>query len=201
LQSPFLSRIGGSARVRDELTAALAEGRGVTAKVRWISGRNGDEEGRARWIHCTPLLGHNGSVGVWMIVVVDDDGSAPVRRFRQAPPVASDIGHSRPRAQELETDAMNFVNGYRENERADEYAKQSAVPTKHSESMAQREVSTNRNMVSPVPPQSGTVWPKRSKRGGAVYTAQLAANNDSQEDGFRPQSHITNDSLESFGLV
>ena len=92
LQSPLLSRIGGSARVHKDLVAALAEGRGVTAKVRWVSGRTGDEEGRPRWIHCTPLLGHNGAVGVWMIVIVDDEASAPPRRFRMAPPVAKEIG-------------------------------------------------------------------------------------------------------------
>ncbi|KAK3043965.1 hypothetical protein LTS18_002537, partial [Coniosporium uncinatum] len=92
LQSPFMSRIGGSQRVRDELTAALAEGRGVTAKVRWIPGRNEGDEGRARWIHCTPLLGANGSVGVWMVILVDDETSVPQRRFRTAPPVADTIG-------------------------------------------------------------------------------------------------------------
>ncbi|KAL2355003.1 hypothetical protein BJ546DRAFT_1060797 [Cryomyces antarcticus] len=90
LQSPFMNRIGGSSRVRDELTAALAEGRGVTAKVRWVS--RADDEGRSRWIHCTPLIGHNGSVGVWMVVVVDEENSSNVRRFRQAPPVAQVIG-------------------------------------------------------------------------------------------------------------
>jgi hypothetical protein len=37
LQSPFMAKIGGSSRVRDELTQALADGRGVTAKVRWVS--------------------------------------------------------------------------------------------------------------------------------------------------------------------
>lgn len=88
LQSPFMDRIGSSERVREELVAALAEGRGVTAKVRWISR---DEEGRNRWIHCTPLLGHNGNIGVWMVVLVDDETSKPVRRFRQAPPIAADI--------------------------------------------------------------------------------------------------------------
>lgn len=93
LQSPFLSRIGGSARVRDELTAAMAEGRGVTAKVRWISGK-ADDEGRPRWIHCTPLLSHTGGVGVWMVVIVDDDSSraAMTKRSRVAPPVAMDVG-------------------------------------------------------------------------------------------------------------
>ncbi|KAG6003011.1 hypothetical protein E4U21_002446 [Claviceps maximensis] len=29
--------------------------------------------GRSRWLHCTPLVGSNGKVGVWMIVIVDDE--------------------------------------------------------------------------------------------------------------------------------
>ena len=49
LQSPFMNKIGGSPRVREELTQAFADGRGVTAKVRWIS--KTDTEGRSRWIH------------------------------------------------------------------------------------------------------------------------------------------------------
>lgn len=97
LQSPFLNRIGGSSRVRSDLSAALGEGRGVTAKIRWLAkaDESGDGEGRPRWIHCTPLLGHSGSVGVWMIVLVDEENSIPSggsgRRFRNAPPVASTI--------------------------------------------------------------------------------------------------------------
>ncbi|KAF2172054.1 hypothetical protein M409DRAFT_62879 [Zasmidium cellare ATCC 36951] len=98
LQSPFLNRIGGSSRVRADLGEALAEGRGVTAKIRWLTrpDEDGEGEGRPRWIHCTPLLGHSGAVGVWMIVLVYDEvsptGQASGRRFRQAPPVASTIG-------------------------------------------------------------------------------------------------------------
>ena len=81
-----MNRIGGSARVRDELTQALAEGRGVTAKVRWLS--RPDDDGRNRWIHCTPLIGSNGQIGVWMLVVVDDEQD-DLKRSRQAPPVPS----------------------------------------------------------------------------------------------------------------
>jgi hypothetical protein len=99
LQSRFLDRIGGSSRVRDSLSEALADGsRGVTAKIRWLSTSTADldvdraEEGRPRWIHCTPLLGQSGSVGVWMVVLVDDEkSSSATRRFRQAPPVASNL--------------------------------------------------------------------------------------------------------------
>lgn len=90
LQSPFLSRIGGSKRVRDELTAALATGRGVTAKVRWLSGRAADADGAPRWVHCTPLFGKSGNVGVWMVVLVDEEGYEPIKRFKEAPPVAAD---------------------------------------------------------------------------------------------------------------
>lgn len=71
LQAPFLNKIGGSNRVREELTAAFAEGRGVTAKVRWIT--KSDDLGKNKWIHCTPLLGNQGQIGVWMVVIVDED--------------------------------------------------------------------------------------------------------------------------------
>ncbi|SMQ49792.1 unnamed protein product [Zymoseptoria tritici ST99CH_1A5] len=98
LQSPFINRIGGSARVRANLVDALAEGQGVTAKIRWLTrpDENGEGEGRPRWIHCTPLIGHSGAVGVWMVVLVDDDSAlsdgSSARRTKQAPPVSTNIG-------------------------------------------------------------------------------------------------------------
>lgn len=98
LQSPFLSRIGGSSRVRTDLAQALSEGRGVTAKIRWLArpDDDGEGDGRSRWIHCTPLLGHSGSVGVWMVVLIDEEGGVIAgearRRFRPAPPVSTSIG-------------------------------------------------------------------------------------------------------------
>ncbi|KAF2224988.1 hypothetical protein BDZ85DRAFT_86948 [Elsinoe ampelina] len=93
LQSPFLSRIGGSSRVRSELSQAFSEGRGVTAKIRWLTkiDENGEGEGRSRWIHATPLLNHRGEIGVWMVVLVDAETREGEgrRRFRD-PPVVSD---------------------------------------------------------------------------------------------------------------
>ncbi|KAG9240979.1 hypothetical protein BJ878DRAFT_429117 [Calycina marina] len=88
LLSPFMKKIGGSQRVRDELTQALADGQGVTAKLRWIS--KADVAGRSRWFHCTPLLAQSGKVGVWMVVLVDDEDSNP--RYRQPPPVDPKFG-------------------------------------------------------------------------------------------------------------
>lgn len=120
LQSPFMNRIGSSDRVREELVAAFAEGRGVTAKVRWIS-RN-DGEGRNRWIHCTPLLGQNNNIGVWMVVLVDDEASILHRRFRQPPPVPQNISNGRdeverPRPRRTfdsrpSTAQSNYTDGY-----------------------------------------------------------------------------------------
>jgi hypothetical protein len=95
LQSPFMAKIGGSDRVRSELTQALADGRGVTAKVKWVS--KSDLEGRNRWIHCTPLIGSNGAIGVWMVVIVDDEASmSSGKRFRMAPPVDPKFGRTAP---------------------------------------------------------------------------------------------------------
>jgi len=75
----------------------MSSGVGVTAKVTWIpiageasSGRgsvssrggygdrhnanaNQDVEGRNRWIHCTPLIGSDEKVGVWMVVMVESE--------------------------------------------------------------------------------------------------------------------------------
>ena len=71
LQSPLLDRIGGSTRVRNDLAHALEVGRKVTAKVHWLS--KTAPKSRARWIHCTPLLGVNDVIGVWMVILVDDE--------------------------------------------------------------------------------------------------------------------------------
>lgn len=57
----------------------------MTAKVRWVS--KTDEEGRNKWIHCTPLVGVNGQIGVWMVVIVEDEKSKKWVGTRQAPAV------------------------------------------------------------------------------------------------------------------
>ncbi|KAK8035321.1 hypothetical protein PG993_010316 [Apiospora rasikravindrae] len=107
LQSSFLSRCGGSPRLREAIESALADGQGVTAKVRWLSSvsgsaasqnvEDGTTPGRGRWIHATPLLGSNGAVGVWMVVLVDDEAEASRRHPREAPPVERYINGRRPR--------------------------------------------------------------------------------------------------------
>lgn len=102
-----MDKIGGSSRVRDELTSAFADGRGVTAKVRWLSG--GDAEGRSRWIHCTPLIGISGQIGVWMVVLVDDEKAHSARSgWRSPPPVSNSISAANAAAR-----GMPNVNGLR----------------------------------------------------------------------------------------
>ncbi|KAJ5369128.1 uncharacterized protein N7496_008888 [Penicillium cataractarum] len=71
LQSSFFSRIGSSSAVKEELMAAMQQGHSVTARIKWVTRYN--SEGRSRWVHCTPLYASNGQVGVWMVVVVDDE--------------------------------------------------------------------------------------------------------------------------------
>lgn len=66
-----MSRIGSASTVRDELLQAMMDGRSVTARIKWVT--RFSTEGRNRWVHCTPLLAANGELGVWMIVIVDDD--------------------------------------------------------------------------------------------------------------------------------
>jgi len=122
LQSPFLSRIGGPAHVREGLSDAFESGAAVTAKVTWLpNGRasedvgdsmNGDsrpgsrrggppsDDGqRIRYISCTPLLGSDDQVGVWMVVMVENEvvtgslasrAAALARYDGQIPPTPSE---------------------------------------------------------------------------------------------------------------
>ncbi|KAL8736302.1 MAG: hypothetical protein Q9166_000457 [cf. Caloplaca sp. 2 TL-2023] len=83
LQSPLMDQIGGSPRVRDDLYHALEAGQKVTAKVQWLSKSSSD--GRGRWIHCTPLISTNGLIGVWMVILVDDDDEPPISRNQSQP--------------------------------------------------------------------------------------------------------------------
>ncbi|KAJ5103179.1 hypothetical protein N7532_003708 [Penicillium argentinense] len=78
LQSSFLARIGSSNAVKDELTEAMKNGQSVTARIKWVT--RFSAEGRNRWVHCTPLYASNGQVGVWMVVIVDDDEEQIINR-------------------------------------------------------------------------------------------------------------------------
>ncbi|PNS19835.1 Phototropin-2 [Sphaceloma murrayae] len=75
LQTKFMERIGGPPHVREGILDAMSHGTSVTAKINWIPlGADRQAGGaRQRWIHCTPLLGSDDKVGVWMIVMVENE--------------------------------------------------------------------------------------------------------------------------------
>ncbi|KAL1306928.1 hypothetical protein AAFC00_005570 [Neodothiora populina] len=80
LQTKFLDRVGGPQHVREGVMDSLARGTSVTAKISWLTstlGRNSQGsismESKPRWIHCTPLMGSDERIGVWMIVMVESE--------------------------------------------------------------------------------------------------------------------------------
>lgn len=80
MQAKLLDRIGGPQHIRDSILDAFAHGTGVTAKIQWLTASinavgqpTQQTESRPRWIHCTPLLGSDERVGVWMIVMVEQE--------------------------------------------------------------------------------------------------------------------------------
>ncbi|KAI0491234.1 hypothetical protein F4859DRAFT_509019 [Xylaria cf. heliscus] len=112
LQSPFMSRIGGPQSTRDAISQAFKGGDGITTKVRWLtrpvtssgsgsstssSASPSPAPGRSRWIHTTPLLGVNGAVGVWMVILIDDEekqrapGAPPIELFNFERPRPFDV--------------------------------------------------------------------------------------------------------------
>ncbi|GAP90787.2 putative nonphototropic hypocotyl protein 1 [Rosellinia necatrix] len=138
LQSPLLARIGGPPCVRDAVARALRDGDGVTAKVRWLARPAGSSasstshpnpnnpnpnpnlnpnagtgagvtvHGRNRWIHATPLLGVDGTVGVWMVILIDDEEK---RRGLGAPPVeACNLERRRPFDVQIGADRLSQGN-------------------------------------------------------------------------------------------
>ncbi|KAJ8107168.1 hypothetical protein OPT61_g9052 [Boeremia exigua] len=196
LQSHFLERIGGSNRVRESVRDALGDGsRGVTAKIRWLPHavqnlETSYEEGRPRWIHCTPLLGANGSVGIWMIVIVDEEKHAlPNRRFRQAPPVASDVRKPQhvtpsgmPRDINSRMDNVDLTeDGYR-----DYYGNGSRVASPTGDRQSERNgMATHRNML--LDSMRSPPSPRRS------INEQRAVNNHSSANSVRENHSIDSD--------
>jgi len=92
LRTHLFSKLGGSSQTISSLEDAFRDGAAVTAKVLWLPknvhtgerGR-GPAEVKPRWIRCTPLLGSDDRVGVWMVIIVpvEDDISNGYRRREQ----------------------------------------------------------------------------------------------------------------------
>ncbi|KAK0120022.1 hypothetical protein ONS95_011437 [Cadophora gregata] len=81
LRTHLFTKLGGPTQTISALESAFRDGASVTAKVLWLPknthvgerGR-GPSEVKPRFIRCTPLLGSDDRVGVWMVVLVPVDG-------------------------------------------------------------------------------------------------------------------------------
>ena len=112
LRTHLFSKLGGSSQTIAALEDAFRDGAAVTAKVLWLPktadrGR-GPAEARPRWIRCTPLLGSDDRVGVWMIIIVpvEEDNSNGYRRREH-------VGHmvDEMEAERRKLDAMSKSSG------------------------------------------------------------------------------------------
>lgn len=171
LQSPFMNKIGGSNRVREELTAALADGRGVTAKVRWVSKH--DEEGRNKWIHCTPLLGLNGQIGVWMVIIVDDERHKMQRERerlggRVAPPVAP-ASETRLAASERYESGQNYGQAQRSKKTPDRGVNQGQGQSQSQQNQSQRRANDSAHRYGYSTGEKGTVLSDRTRDRGNSF--------------------------------
>ncbi|KAK2627775.1 hypothetical protein QTJ16_002421 [Diplocarpon rosae] len=83
LRTHLFTKLGGPTQTIAALESAFRDGASVTAKVLWLPkntyagerGR-GPAEVKPRYIRCTPLLGSDDRVGVWMVVLVPVDGES-----------------------------------------------------------------------------------------------------------------------------
>ncbi|KAI9775373.1 MAG: hypothetical protein M1835_005848 [Candelina submexicana] len=73
LQTKLLDKIGGPSHVRNGIYEAMSQGVSVTARITWLPCNSNTEEGKQRWISCTPLFGADDRAGVWMVVMVEDE--------------------------------------------------------------------------------------------------------------------------------
>ncbi|TID21743.1 hypothetical protein E2P81_ATG05009 [Venturia nashicola] len=94
VRSHFMDRVGGAQHVREGLLDALTQGVGVTAKISWLTHSKrenwGTTPGKERWVHCTPLVGSDENVGVWMIVMIDKEETSGALR-RETPTIPRPI--------------------------------------------------------------------------------------------------------------
>ncbi|KAK5094730.1 hypothetical protein LTR70_003880 [Exophiala xenobiotica] len=99
LQTPFLSHVAAPEGTLRGLAESLKSGVPVSAKIHFTSerGKNRDgtqltngtkhedgKNGKAIWVSCTPLIGVDDRVGVWMCVVVEKSRVGTITRRRES---------------------------------------------------------------------------------------------------------------------
>lgn len=75
-------------------------------------------DGRPRWIHCTPLASTTGAVGVWVVVIVDEESEATERAVR--------------RRQDLSTAGVNDYSPAYNNGNSNNNSPRSPAPTNYA---------------------------------------------------------------------
>ena len=189
--------------MRESVRDALADGsRGVTAKIRWLPHavhdlENSYEEGRPRWIHCTPLLGQSGSVGIWMIVIVDEEmHTQPNRRFRQAPPVASDVRrphYTAPTGANRNVPSRMDDLDLTSDDRRDDYSHSSRVASPYGERNGERNgTGPHRHML--LDAMRSPSSPRRS------INEQRAVHNHSSANSLKDNRYGHGNSVDSFQI-
>jgi len=97
LQTPLLSHVAAPGAVLNGLTESLKAGVPVSAKLHFTPERGAErggtklrngtkhedgKNGKAIWVSCTPLLGTDEHIGVWMCVVVEKSKVGASRNWR-----------------------------------------------------------------------------------------------------------------------
>ncbi|KAH7346450.1 hypothetical protein BKA65DRAFT_276990 [Rhexocercosporidium sp. MPI-PUGE-AT-0058] len=94
LRTHLFTKLGGPTQTISALESAFRDGASVTAKVLWLPknthagdrGR-GPAEVKPRFIRCTPLLGNDDRVGVWMVILVPVDGEPMHNSYGRRDPI------------------------------------------------------------------------------------------------------------------
>ncbi|KAH7410826.1 hypothetical protein BKA64DRAFT_703940 [Cadophora sp. MPI-SDFR-AT-0126] len=94
LRTHLFTKLGGPTQTISALESAFRDGASVTAKVLWLPknthvgerGR-GPSEVKPRFIRCTPLLGSDDRVGVWMVILVPVDGEPTHTTYGRRDPI------------------------------------------------------------------------------------------------------------------
>ena len=152
VQTPIMDKLGGSGRVRYELTQALEEGREVTAKIRWKTSPG--DEGQDRWIFFTPLVGKRGEIGVWM-AILEDDIPESMERVQQIKVNKNKFRTTSPILEESETEDQEEPVIRRRSTKHKHSRTLSA--TKTTESSGRQSPLTNSVQRSREPSVSGTI--------------------------------------------
>ena len=121
-----MDRIGGPEKIRAGVLDALSNDNAITAKVNWLANTGNsssdgrylmNNNGKPRWIHCTPLLGSDEKTGVWMVVMVEDEEITGQLNRQESAKVSGTAGPIKLGAVSRERSNENLYASYLKEER------------------------------------------------------------------------------------